>query len=155
MNKNLKLHFTKQAVNFAVKIAVRLIPKPRKVVTPQTKMLLQLKERMLRAYRFEVETGVFKEQDGRLTDGNFERILQLIDLLAYISEEDRYYRMYVGYLFVECKRIYEATTFTPAQVKHEIKTQWLTNIDFLNETHFKMSPDAFKENVLTDHLANY
>jgi hypothetical protein len=154
MHVDLKLHLTKQTINLLTKLMVKLIPKTKNVCTPQTKMLLKLKKRLIRAYYLEVATGVFKEKN-RVSDGNFERVLQLFDLLAYLSENDRYYRMYVGYLFLECKRIYNETKFTPQQVKHELKEQWETDIDFLNDRHIVVFMDDFKEAVLTDHLANY
>ena len=96
MNANLRLHFLKQLLNFPMRILDRFLPE-RTATFPQTQILEVMYKRMFQAYRLEVSQGVFKEIGKFEGDGNFLRMLNVSrKLLLAISEDDRYYREWIG-----------------------------------------------------------
>ena len=97
MNRELKLHFLKQIVNVPVFILDKFLKYPEKPKYPQTKMLLHNYKQMMKVYRLDCMQGVF----GSKPDGNFERLLRVSSkILMNVSEKDRYYRAWLGLVYV-------------------------------------------------------
>jgi len=158
MNKELKLCLTKKFVNFAVRILDKLIPKA-EATHPQTQMIERMFKKLNNAYAVEVYAGRFDDvplQTLRsLKDRNFQRFLNLSEkLLVYLGENDRYYRMWLGY----------ALLLAGDEVKAELER--LSMEDFLRLTEaqweFNMRGafpkeyfDAHKQDFLNILLANF
>ena len=108
MNSNLRLHLLKQMLNFPVRILDRFLPE-RTATFPQTQILGVMYKRMFQAYQLEVSQGVFKEIGKFEGDGNFLRMLNVSrKLLLAISEDDRYYREWIGLLILLASEEYQS-----------------------------------------------
>jgi hypothetical protein len=67
-----------------------------------------------RVYALDVRGGSFGSQP----DNNFQTLLSLVGkIVANISEDDPYYRQWVGLTLWLCVREYNAISLTPAEVK--------------------------------------
>ncbi|MGB8780549.1 MAG: hypothetical protein WCD81_07870 [Candidatus Bathyarchaeia archaeon] len=158
MDKWKKLHWRKNFLNFAVRVLNRLIPEIASTY-PQTEMLDSVFCQLTSAYETEVSAGRFDDIAYQtlagLKDRNFQRLLQLSrKLLIYFSEEDRYYRQWLG--------------ATMLLVKKEVDF-WLKNLRFeefqelvWDQWQFDMKGavpeeyfNAHKEDFLNIVLANF
>jgi hypothetical protein len=125
-------------------------PKP---VYPQSKMLLHTYEQMARVYRLDCIQGVF----GAKPDGNFERMLRVSSkILLNISERDRYYRAWLGLVYVLAMEEYfdRLAAAEPKNLVFEIKRQWLSDLSFLPEKAIKSDLEGFLEYALSNYLGN-
>jgi len=153
MHREHRLLFLKLLVNVPLRLADRLLPEVEesKVEFPQTKMLLRASDRMLKTYRLECSQGVF----GGRPDGNFERLLRVSQkILARVSEDDRYYRAWVGLAFLLAQEEVDAFNEYVGEIKRLIKCQWLTDLDFLPDNAIISHRQEFLETVLCDYLCN-
>jgi hypothetical protein len=149
MNLNLRLRLLKLLLNVPVRLLNRVLPE-RKATFPQTQILEKMYTRMFQAYRLERSQGVFSEADGRVEDGNFLRLLQISrKLLVGISEDDRYYREWLGLLVVLASEEYQRwlSSVTPQEIKHWCASQWYVSPTCLsdqglNEVKAEIAPDA-------------
>jgi len=101
LDKWAKLHWRKNFLNFAVRILNGLMPKVKQTY-PQTLMIQNVFDKLDKAYKAEVCAGRFDDVPFQivtnLKDRNFQRLLQLSrKLLVYFSEDDRYYRQWLGF----------------------------------------------------------
>jgi hypothetical protein len=100
MHRDLRLRFLKALVNVPVRVLDKLLPMP-EAEFPQTRMLFDVYDKMARAYARECSQGTF----GAVPDGNFPRLLRVsAKVLARISEDDRYYRAWIGLSFILAQR---------------------------------------------------
>jgi hypothetical protein len=153
MNPELRLRFLKLLVNVPLRVADRLLPDVAEgeVEFPQTRMLLRAYAKLLKAYRLERVQGVF----GPKPDANFERLLRVSrKVLAGISEEDRYYRAWLGLAFILAQEEMSEFNEPVAEIKRLIKAQWLTDLSFLQEKAIIYNRREFLETALCDYLVN-
>ena len=145
----MRLHLLKQMLNFPVRILDRFLPE-RTATFPQTQILETMYNRMFQAYRLEVSQGVFKEIGKFEGDGNFLRMLNVSrKLLLAISEDDRYYREWIGLLILLASEEYQSwlAKVTPAEIKFWCRAQWYVSPDCLsdealNQVKNKIAPDV-------------
>ena len=153
MHRELRLRMLKLFVNVPLRLADRMLPEvdESKVQYPQTRMLLRASGRMLKVYRLECGQGVF----GRRPDGNFERLLRVSQkLLARVSEDDRYYRAWLGLAFLLAQEEVDSFNEYVEEIKRLIKAQWLTDLDFLPDDVMVIHRREFLETALCDYLCN-
>ena len=153
MNPDLRLRFLKLLVNVPLRLADRILPEvdEEKAEFPQTRMLLRASRMMLKAYKLECSQGVF----GSKPDGNFERLLRVSrKLLARISEDDRYYRAWLGLAFLLAQEEVDSFNEHVGEIKRLIKCQWLTDLDFLPDNAIISHRREFLETALCDYLCN-
>ena len=152
MNREFKLWFLKLTVNLPMRLLDRFLcfPKP---VYPQSKMLLHTYKQMMKVYRLDCVQGVF----GVEPDGNFERVLRVSSkILMNISEKDRYYRAWVGLVYVLAMEEYfdQLATAEPKALVFEIKRQWLSDLSFLPDRVVELDLEGFLEYALCNYLGN-
>jgi len=151
MHPDLKLRFLKLLVNVPMRVLDRVVPEVSVAHYPQTKMLLRAYAKMAKAYRLDCVNGAF----GRAPDGNFERLLRVsAKILAGISEDDRYYRAWLGLAFILAQEEMSEFNEEVAEIKRLIKVQWLDDIDFLRDAVIIHDRRAFLEIALCDYLGN-
>ena len=137
MNPELKLRFLKAIINLPIRVLDRFIHFPTSPAHAQTQIILNIYRRLKSVYHLEKKQGVF----GCAPDGNFERFLRVsLKIIAGISEDDRYYRAWLGLAILLARdEVILLTDDLPA-LKRAVKTQCLMNLDFLPEaqkTEFK------------------
>jgi len=153
MHRELRLRMLKLLVNVPLRLADRMLPEvdESKVQYPQTRMLLRASGRMLKVYRLECGQGVF----GGRPDGNFERLLRVSrKLLARLSEDDRYYRAWLGLAFFLAQEEVDSFNEYAGEIKRLIKAQWLADLDFLPDDVIVSHRREFLETALCDYLCN-
>ena len=128
-------------------------------------MVLQMYRVLQKTYQAEVSQGIFaldvRARRGPLrfnpgdADGNFERILSVsAKMLAQISERDKYYRQWLGLLFIFAAHMMDHISLTPKQTLTEINQQWKEDLTFLPEKHVLNNKRTFDEILLAWYLAN-
>ena len=153
MHRELRLRMLKLLVNVPLRLVDRMLPEvdESKAEFPQTRMLLRASGRLLKTYKLESSQGVF----GGRPDGNFERLLRVSrKLLARVSEEDRYYRAWLGLAFLLAQEEVDSFNVHVVEVKRLIKAQWLTDLDFLPDDVIVSHRREFLETALCDYLCN-
>jgi hypothetical protein len=153
LNRELKLHFLKQIVNIPVFLLDKFLKFPENPKFPQTKMLLRTYGQMMKVYRLDCIQGVF----GSKPDGNFERILRVSSKILFnISERDRYYRSWLGLVYVLAMKEYFAQleAAEPKNLVFEIKRQWLSDLSFLPDSTVESDLEGFLEYSLCNYLGN-
>ena len=154
MNSNLRLHLLKQMLNFPVRLLDRFLPE-RTASFPQTLIMESMFKRMFQAYHLEVSQGVFKEIGKFEGDGNFLRMLNVSrKLLLAISEDDRYYREWVGLLIILASEEYQSwlKTVTPQEIKFWCRAQWYVSPDCLSDEALSQVKDKIAPDVLAYYL---
>jgi hypothetical protein len=150
-NRELKLHFLKLLVNVPLRLLDRFIPEPDVPRFPQTTMLQNVYRCMVQAYRLDCLQGTF----GSRPDGNFERLLRVSwKTLARLSEDDRYYRAWLGLAFLLAREELSGWKPSPAELVAWIRLQWLMDLSFLPERHVETCRALFTEVALCDYLGN-
>jgi len=137
MHLNLRLRFLKALVNVPMRILDKLVSFPRSVEAPQTDCV----------------QGTF----GCAPDGNFKRLLRVsMKVLAWISEDDNYYRAWLGLAFLLAKEQTDKfeETVSAGEIKHFIKMLWMADVDFLDEQFVEFDRLYFLEFSLASHLVN-
>ena len=151
MTRDLRLRLLKALVNVPLRVVDRLLPEPQIVEYPQTRMLLRIFKRLEQAYKLDVSQGTF----GSKPDGNFERFLRVSKkILAVVSEDDRYYRAWVGLAFILASEEMSWFNEEAFEVKRLIKEQWCTDLSFLSDAVVAENKREFLEVALCDYLAS-
>jgi hypothetical protein len=110
---------------------------------------------MLRAYQLEVAQGVFREDDGRVSDGNFLRLLRVSQkLITRAADDDMYYREWLGLLVVLCREEYERylAEVSPSEIKRLCTVQWTVSPHGLSDRFVGEFREEFVPDVLTYYL---
>jgi hypothetical protein len=137
-----------------MRILDRFLPE-RTATFPQTQIMESMFKRMLQAYNLEVSQGVFKEIGKFEGDGNFLRMLRVSrKLLLAISEDDRYYREWVGLLILLASEEYQSwlKTVTPQEIKFWCRAQWYVSPDCLSDEAVSQVKDKLAPDVLAYYL---
>ena len=148
LNREFRLWFLKLLVNWPVRFLDRFLKFPAKTEFPQSKMLLNVYETMMKTYRLDCLQGVF----GAVPDRNFERLLRVsAKVLVGVSESDRYYRAWLGLAFLLAKEEYFARVGAgcSADLVFEINRQWLSDLSFLNEKQIRYDLEGFYQYSIT------
>ena len=155
----------KALVNIPTRLLDRILRFPANPKFQQTRMVLQMFQVLKRTYDFEVSQGIFaknvKDRRGPIrrnrgdADSNFERLLSVsVKLLAQISEQDKYYRQWLGLLFVCAAYELDHINLSPKQTLAEISQQWKEDLTFLSEKRLLSHKREFNEILLTWYLSN-
>ncbi len=115
MNSELGLRMLKVLINVPARLLDKFLRFPSDPKFQQTRMVLQMYRILHGTYEIEVSQGIFaksvRDRRGPIrinrgdADGNFERLLSVsAKVLAQISEHDKYYRAWLGLLFVLATR---------------------------------------------------
>ena len=151
MNRDLRLRFLKALVNVPLLLADRLLPMAPTPRFPQTQILQRVYSQLAKVYRLECCQGTF----GIKPDGNFERLLRVsLKILAGISENDRYYRAWLGLAILLVESDLSAVDRTPSTLRRLIREQWLLDLDFLPDSCMREFEAEFVEVALCDYLCN-
>jgi hypothetical protein len=153
LDREFRLRFLKLLVNLPVRLLDRFLRFPAKTEFPQSQMLLNTYEKMMKTYQLDCMQGVF----GVKPDRNFERLLRVsAKVLVGISESDRYYRAWLGLAFVLAREEYlvQLARSEPADLVFEIKRQWLSDLSFLSEKQIAFDFTGFYEYAICNYLSN-
>jgi len=141
-----------------VRVLNGIIPEV-KPTYPQTQMIEHVFQKLNNAYEAEVHAGRFDDvpwqKISALKDRNFQRLLQLSQkLLVYFSEDDRYYRQWLGaaMLLVRKKLNIWLETLSFEEFQALVWDQWQFDTrGAVPREYF----DAHKEDFLNMVLANF
>jgi len=151
MHRDLRLILLKRLVNVPLMLVDLLLPEPKTGKFPQTQMLGRMNARMLKVYHLDCLQGTF----GKQPDGNFERLLRVgFKVLARISEDDPYYRKWVGLVMLLAADEWAGREKDPQRLKRQIKEMWHMDIDCLPDELIAAHVDDFAEDALCDFLGN-
>jgi hypothetical protein len=151
MNDTVKLMMIKKGINFMTLLASKLLPSA-KAKYPQTRVLIRVFDRLTKAFNVEMAS----KRRG-LEDENFKRLLDIsLRALAYISEEDRYYRQWLGLLFllIEEEIQVEREGVSRDEFVRLLKEQWLLDWSIIPEEVFQIRKRELFTVLLTDFLHN-
>ncbi len=165
MNPEWKLRMLKLAINVPFRIINRFLKFPEKPKYQQTRMILCIYDTLIKTYNIEVSQGIFAmdvrrrrgpfRSDGGDADGNFERLLTVsAKMLAQLSERDKYYRAWLGLLFILAEKELNNIGLTDQELLQEISEQWKEDLTFLDERHVTTYRRDFDEILLTWYLGN-
>jgi hypothetical protein len=150
MNRELRMRFLKLLVNVPLRVVDKLLPEPQSAVYPQTKLLLHAYKRMVKVYHRDVKQGYFD-----IPDGNFERFLRVgWKILSRLSDDDRYYRAWVGFSFLLAHQEIMNLGWSVKQLKDMNKEQWWFDVDFIPDAYVAANKEEFLEMALTNCLSN-
>ena len=151
MHRDLRMILLKRLVNYPLRLVDLLLPEPAAGEFPQTTMLQQVYARMFKVYRLDCAQGTF----GKIPDGNFERLLRVSrKVLVRLSEDDPYYRKWVGLSFLLASDAWATREKDPQRLKSWIKEQWSMDIDCLPDELIAAHVNDFAEDALCDFLGN-
>jgi hypothetical protein len=151
MADTFKLMMIKAGINLLTLVASKILPST-KARYPQTRVLMRVFTRLTKVFNVEMVVG----RRG-LEDENFKRLLNVsLRALAYISEEDTYYRQWLGLLFllVEKEIDVEREAIGRDEFVGLVKEQWLLNWSVINEGMFQARRRELFPVLLTDFLHN-
>jgi hypothetical protein len=165
MNPEWKLRMLKLAINVPFRILNRFLKFPAEPKYQQTRMILSIYDTLIKTYNIEVSQGIFAKDvrrrrgpfrsDGGDADGNFERLLTVsAKMLAQLSERDKYYRAWLGLLFILAAEELNNIRLTDQQLQREISFQWKEDLNFLPEKLIHAFRRDFEEVFLADYLGN-
>ncbi len=160
-----KLRMLKCLVNLPVRVLDKILRFPSKPRFQQTRMVLRMYKVLQKTYQIEVSQGIFAKDAGDRrgpirhnrgdADGNFEQLLSVAaKILAQISERDKYYRQWLGLLFILAAQEMNNIDLPPEQMLAEIGDQWKEDLTFLPAKHLVNHKIDFNEILLTHYLSN-
>ena len=154
MHNALKLVLIKTGINLATLLASKVLPRVQGRY-PQTNILIRVFSRLTKVFHVER----YKTGTRGLEDQNFQRLLEVaLRALAYISEEDRYYRQWLGLLFllVEEEVARERGAMDRGAFAQLMREQWLLKGWGLlgDEVYVRHKHELFPL-ALTDHLYTF
>ena len=161
LHLNLKLHLLKQLVNFSFRVLDKLVPETKDAYYPQCKMLDRVFQQLFNAYLLEVYCGRFddvsKQSLASLKDRNFQHFLSAArKMLLFISDNDRYYRAWIGLAFIVAKEEYWRALKSLKQ--EEFRSNHLEMWEWtplpVCDSYFEGSKSEFFEMMLSGHLSN-
>ncbi len=165
MNTEWKLRMLKLAINVPFRVLNRLLRFPAEPKYQQTRMILSMYDTLMKTYRVEVTQGIFAKDvrrrrgpfrsDGGDADGNFEQLLTVsAKMLAQLSEQDKYYRAWLGLLFILAANELNNITLSDEELLQEISLQWKEDLTFLPPKLVHAFRLDFEEVLLANYLGN-
>jgi hypothetical protein len=158
---SLSLFLTKRFLNVTVHILTTLVPEAQ-FTYPQTRIVNNVFAKLKGAYRTEVYAGRFDDVPyqslEKLRDRNLQRFLEFSrKLLVYLSENDRYYRQWLGLALIlgkeEIRKLEQDLTYE--EFVDLMKKQWEMNLrQAVSPDIFEAHKEDFVRQVLTDFLVN-
>jgi hypothetical protein len=150
MHLDLKLRLLKALVNVPMRFLDKL-SFPLALSCPQTQAVFNVYSQLRKTYRLDVFQGTF----GYKPDGNFERLLRVsAQILARISEDDPYYRNWVGLALWLSERELNKVNLDPAEVKRLFQGNSPQNFNDIPDSLIIRNLEDFKEMALCGHLSN-
>jgi len=156
----LKLHLFKKVVNLCARVIDRVLPEAQSRY-PQSRMLEHVFEQLFNVYLLEVYCGRFddvpKQSLASLKDRNFQHFLSVTrKMLLFISDNDRYYRAWIGLGFIAAKEEYERALqrITQEEFRSSHFETWEWTPLPVCDSYFEGSKSEFLEMMLTGHLSN-
>jgi len=151
MHNALKLVFLKTGINLATLLASKVLPRAQGRY-PQTHILIRVFSRLTKVFRIER----YKTGTRGLEDQHFQRLLDVaLRALAYISEEDRYYRQWLGLLFllIEEELAREQRSMDRVTFARLMRKQWrLKGWSLISDELYARQKHGLFPLALTDHL---
>ncbi len=165
MNPEWKLRMLKLLINVPFRIMNRFLKFPAGPKYQQTRMILSIYDRLTKTYNIEVSQGIFAQDvrrrrgpfrsDGGDADGNFEQLLTVpAKMLAQLSEQDKYYRAWLGLLFILAANELNNITLSDEELLQEISLQWKEDLNFLQPNLVNAFRRDFEEVLLANYLGN-
>jgi hypothetical protein len=160
LDRELKLHLVKKLVNCCTRILDKILPETEPYF-PQGKMAQNVFTALDQVFRIEAYCGRFDDQPRQslkmLKDRNFEHFLSLSrKILLYLSENDRYYRMWLGLALILAHDEYEKAlrALTREEFVGFHLEQWELKLSCIGEQHFQRHRSMFLDMMLAAHLPN-
>jgi hypothetical protein len=151
MHLDLRLIMWKRLINIPVRLLDKILKYPTNPRSPQTLAIMNYADAFDRVYRLEVYCKTF----GKKPDGNFQRLLSVSSkLLANLSEDDPYYRLWIGLALWMAPKEYEKIKLTPKEVKFCFTGQGPDQQDDIPDDIIASAPEDFTEMALCGHLSN-
>jgi len=156
----LRLHLFKKVVNLCMRVFDRVLPEARSRY-PQSRMLEHLFQQLTNVYLLEVYCGRFddvpQQSFANLKDRNFQHFLSAArKMLLFISDNDRYYRAWIGLAFIVAKEEYWRALKSLKQ--EEFRSNHLEMWEWtplpVCDSYFEGSKSEFFEMMLSGHLSN-
>jgi hypothetical protein len=151
MHNALKLVFVKAGINVLAFLANKVLPQTN-ARYPQTQILGRVFQRLREVYRVERRAG----RRG-LEDEHFQHLLDATwKALAFISEEDRYYRQWLGlvYLLIEEELEAERDAVSRDEFVRLAREQWHLNWSVIGDGVYEAEKARWFPVLLTDFLHN-
>lgn len=146
------MHLFKKLINLATRFMLRLSPPPPVPYYPSSKILDRTFKTLFHVYR------VHNEIVDIYQDKNFGNLLLFAyRALLYLSEHDRYYRMWLAFMFqrISLELDAERKSMTLEELKHLQEEQWeLPIFEAVTQKHFDAFRDSLFEMVTANTLPN-
>jgi len=124
---------------------------PSKPLCPQTQAVVNIYGKFNKTYRLDV----FQRTFGNKPDGNFERLLRVsAKILANISEDDPYYRNWVGLALWLSEIELNKINLDPAEVKRLFQGNSAQSFNDIPDNLIIQNLKDFTEMALCGHLSN-
>jgi len=143
-----------------MRVIDRVLPEARSRY-PQSRMLEHLFQQLFNAYLLEVYCGRFddvsKQSLASLKDRNFQHFLSASrKMLLFISDNDRYYRAWIGLAFIATKEEYQRALkrLTQEEFRSSHLEMWEWTPLPVCDSYFEGSKSEFLEMMLTGNLSN-
>lgn len=151
MHRDLKLKLFKTMVNVPARVLDKFITFPATCKYPQTRAIEKLCEILKDVYQLDVQGGTF----GTHPDENFARLLNVCaKLLANITEDDPYYRQWVGLILWLASNEYGKIVLSPAEVKMCFDGDRIGENDDIPDRLIAQNIKDFTEMAICGHLSN-
>lgn len=152
MHLDLRLRLLKALINVPMRFFDKFLSFPAESTYPQTQAVFNIYGKLYKACKLDAFGGTF----GSKPDRNFERLLRVsAKVLANISEDDPYYRNWVGLTLWLSEKEFNKINLGPAEIKRLFQGNCAADIssdipDRLIMQHLK----DFTEMALCGHLSN-
>jgi hypothetical protein len=160
LHPELKMHLIKKLVNICTLALDKLLPDVEPCF-PQGKMVKDIFIGLDNVFRVEAFCGRFDDRPcqkiNKLKDRNFQHYLNAMrKILIYLSENDRYYRMWLGLAMILAKQEYHKTleTLSREEFVRLHALQWELSLSCISESHFQLHKSEFLDMMLAAHLPN-
>lgn len=149
--RDLRLRLLKMLVNFPMRVVDRMVSFPRAYQSPQAGAVINMYRLLHKVYALDVKGGSF----GEVPDRNFEFFLRVCaKILSCISENDPYYRQWVGLALFLSRGQYDSLELTPEAVRRCFAGETADSHEDIPDSLIVRNMEAFKEMALCGHLSN-
>jgi hypothetical protein len=151
MHLDLRLRLLKALVNVPIRFLDRFLKFPSKASSPQTQAVLNIYATFCKTYKLDVLQGTF----GSKPDRNFARLLRVsAKILANVSEDDPYYRNWIGLTLWLSEKELNKIHLDAATVKYLFQGQSPRSVDDIPDDLIMRNLKDFTEMALCGHLSN-
>lgn len=151
LHLDLRLRLLKALVNVPMLVLDKFLKFPVKSSSPQTQAIFNMYGKLYKTYKLDVFQGTF----GSKPDKNFERLLRVsAKILANISEDDPYYRNWIGLTLWLSEKELNKIHLDAATVKYLFQGQSPRSVDDIPDDLIMRNLKDFTEMALCGHLSN-